>query len=92
MSVKDFFNNNVLEIVAQSAHFFSSVAIMYVGTFSKLHWNPVYICIWIFFASGIKEAVIDPLVETKATQGSGWLDFGVQAGGALLALALIKVA
>lgn len=36
--------------------------------------------------SGIKESLIDPRVEDKATQGSGWEDFIFLSTGCLLGL------
>lgn len=75
-------------LVAQSAHLFSSIAIMYICYYT-IHWNPYIACGSVILASFLKEKVIDPLVETVDVQGKWYEDFGVQSIGAVVALLLI---
>ncbi len=75
-------------VIAQSAHIFSSIAIMYVGYYS-FHWKLGVMLGSIIGLSAIKEAFLDPLFETKDEQGSPLVDFLFQAGGAILGLVLI---
>lgn len=34
-----------------------------------------FAALYLFIVASLKEAVFDPLVETKALQGSGWVDW-----------------
>ncbi len=81
------------KLIVQLAHVYSSFAIMFMTAFySEGSKKAVYIaCGCIIVGSAIKEAFIDPRTETVQEQGNGWVDFGVQAGSALIALFLILI-
>jgi hypothetical protein len=75
-------------LVSQSAHFFSGLAVILVGGLFGFQLETF--ALWIVFTAA-KEFWWDPRYETTEIQGDAWLDTCVSLGGGAVGLALLAI-